>query len=247
MTGHLQVPALDPDHIATVSRTITRDLLRGALAFTGTIVTDALEMRAVADGVGMVEGAIGALAAGADTIETGAQDHPQLATAIPDAIVRAVQEGRLDEGRVIDAATRTAALATPADTTHVPVPDAATVEILGTLPRLVRPLVVECRTPGGMASGELPWSLGAHLAPLLPGTRTLQVDHAVELPSGRDVVLVVRDPDRVPWQRALLSSATVVVDCGWPGPPSDRPTIRTRGIAPGLLEHAARALVEGAR
>ena len=96
-----------------------------------------------------------------------------------------------------------------------------------------------------MASGELPWSLGTHLSPLLPGTQTLRVDRAVELPSDRDLVLVVRDPDRVPWQRALLPRATVVVDCGWPGPPSDRPTIRTRGIAPRLLEEAAHALAAG--
>ena len=145
MTGHLQVPALDRQHIATLSRAITHDLLRGTLGFTGTVVTDALEMRAVADGVGMVEGAVGALAAGADTIETGAQDHPHLAEAIPEAIVRAVHEGRLEEERVIEAAARTAALGTPADSTQVPVPDAATVEIIGALPRLVRPLVVECR------------------------------------------------------------------------------------------------------
>ena len=245
MTGHLRVPALDPDHIATLSRTITHDLLRGTLGFTGTVVTDALEMRAVADGVGMVEGAIGALAAGADAIETGAQDHPHLATQLPDAIVRAVEDGRLDEARVVDAAARTAALATPAAAAAVPVPDAATIEIIGTLPRLVRPLVVECRTPGGMASGELPWSLGTHLSAELPGTETLRVDHAVELPTGRDVVLVVRDPDRVQWQRELLCNATVVVDCGWPGAPPEQPTIRTRGIAPGLLSTAAHALATG--
>ncbi|HEY8300318.1 MAG TPA: glycoside hydrolase family 3 N-terminal domain-containing protein [Jatrophihabitans sp.] len=247
MTGHLQVAALDPDNIATFSRAITHGLLRGTLGFTGTVVTDALEMRAVADGVGMVEGAVGALAAGADAVETGSQDHPHLADEIPDAIVRAVDEGRLDEARLTEAAKRTAALAAPADTDPTPVPDAASVEIIGTLPRLDRPLVVECRTPGGMAAGELPWSLGTHLAKLLPGTQTLRIDDPVELPPGRDLVVVVRDPDRVQWQRALLPAATVVVDCGWPGVVSDRPTIRTRGVAPGLLAAAARALAAGAR
>lgn len=245
MTGHLQVPALDPGQLATVSTTITHDLLRGALGFTGTVVTDALEMRALADGIGMVDGAVAALAAGADALETGALDYPHLADEIPAAIVRAVDEGRLDEDRVVDAAARTAALAAPADPTPVAVPDAASIEVVGHLPRLRRPLVVECRTPGGMASGELPWSLGTHLAALLPGTDTLRLDGPVELPRGRDLVVVVRDPDRVRWQRAMLPSATVVVDCGWPAALSDRPTIRTRGIAPGQLAAAARALAGG--
>jgi beta-N-acetylhexosaminidase len=248
MTGHLAVPALDPVHLATVSEAITHTLLRDELGFTGTVVTDAVEMRAVSATLGMVEATIGALAAGADTVETGAQDYPDLATALPDAIVRAVEDGRLTESRVADAAARTALLARPASPTTAPEPDAAAVEILGTLPRLERPLVVECRTPGGMASGELPWSLGTHLAELVAGTETVRIDGPTELPRGRDLVLVVRDPLRMRWQRELLPAADVVVDTGWPAELSeDRPTIRTRGIAPGLLRAAARALAAGGR
>src|SRR4029079_3684970 len=53
MTGHLLAPVLDPDNLATVSAPITRDLLRGELDFAGTVVTDALEMRALAGTLGM--------------------------------------------------------------------------------------------------------------------------------------------------------------------------------------------------
>ncbi|MDT4918151.1 MAG: beta-N-acetylhexosaminidase, partial [Pseudonocardiales bacterium] len=76
MTGHLLVPALDPDDLATVSRPITTGLLRGELGFAGAVVTDALEMRALAGTLGMVRGFVAALAAGADTIETGALEYP---------------------------------------------------------------------------------------------------------------------------------------------------------------------------
>jgi hypothetical protein len=66
--------------------------------------------------------------------------------------------------------------------------------------------------------------------------------------SGRSLVVVVRDPDRHPWQRRLVDlarhhRAAVLVDVGWP---TDLPdvvaTIRTRGVAPGLLIAAAQRL-----
>lgn len=49
MTAHIELPALDPDHPATFSRPILTDLLRKELNFKGVIITDCLEMRAVAD------------------------------------------------------------------------------------------------------------------------------------------------------------------------------------------------------
>lgn len=252
MTGHLLVPALDPDRLATVSPVITTDLLRGELGFTGTVVTDALEMRAVSGTVGMVEGFVLALAAGADAIETGAQDYPELMTAIPDAVAAAVDQGRLEVARVADAARRTAALAVPANAAPDrvrpgldPVAVAGRcLEVRGVLPRLVDPVVVECRPPGGMAGGELPWSLP------LAGAETVTVTGPDGFPStdrlaGRPVVLVVRDPQRHAWQQPLVDRAAVVVDCGWPTELAPTvPVIRTRGIAPALLAAAARVLEE---
>lgn len=49
MTGHLMVPALDPDYPATLSRKTIRDLLRDQMEYKGVVITDDLEMRAVAD------------------------------------------------------------------------------------------------------------------------------------------------------------------------------------------------------
>src|SRR5262249_26435994 len=112
MTGHLVVPAIDPDLPATLSHPILTGLLRVELGFDGLIVTDGIEMPAVSRRDGLAGGAIAALAAGADAVCIGGE-HPEEATALGlrDAIVRAVRDGFLSEERLADAADRVAALA----------------------------------------------------------------------------------------------------------------------------------------
>jgi beta-N-acetylhexosaminidase len=270
MTGHLLVPALDPDRLSTVSPAITTELLRERLGFRGTVMTDALEMAAVARTIGIVEGFVQALIAGADAIETGAQDHPGVVDEIPAAVQRALDDGRLTMARLRAAAARTADLARPPEVVRASVRRDATthgrlgkgagageadiaarcLEIVGPLPELHRPLVVEARPPGGMASGDLPWSVAAPLAALLPDTEVVAVhsdpDATVltRAAAGRDLVVVVRDPDRHAWQQPLLRlPAAVIVDVGWPSRlPDGIPVIRTRGVAPGLLTAVADAL-----
>jgi beta-N-acetylhexosaminidase len=262
MTGHLLVPALDPAALATVSAPITTDLLRGELGFTGTVVTDALEMRAVSGTIGLVEGFVRAMVAGADAIETGAQDYPAMVHEIPAAVEDALHSGRLSRARLADAARRTAELTAVGDATAAG--DATVlaglalrcIEVLGRLPLLRTPLVVECRPPGGMASGELPWSLAEPLAELVPGTEALPVTALIDPAAiaararGRTLVAVVRDPARHPWQDAVLAAAqgqddAVVVDVGWPTVELAGPMLRTRGVAPQLLRAAAATLAGG--
>jgi beta-N-acetylhexosaminidase len=262
MTGHLLVPALDRE-LATISRQITTGVLRDQLGFTGTVVTDALEMAAVSATIGMVEGFVAALVAGADTIESGAQDYPELLTAIPDAVLAAVRSGRLPIERLAEAAERTALLASPAKPMPAESVDgvaARCLEVLGPLPRLVGPLLVECRPANGMASGPLPWTLVGRLHERLPRSEVLIADGPEPLAglagqlANRALVAVVRDPSRHPWQHRLLELAvqrhragapTVLVDVGWPvfsAEPAGLPQVRTRGIAPGLLAAAAELL-----
>jgi beta-N-acetylhexosaminidase len=258
MTGHLLAPALDEHNLATVSAPITTDLLRGRLEFRGTVVTDALEMRALAGTLGLAGGYVAALAAGADAVETGALDYPRFVAAVPDIVRRALDEGSLSLDRLQDAGARTAALAAPPQAVPIDAPDVAgrCIEVIGQLPRLDRPLVVEARPPAGMASGELPWSLAEPLRDRIPDVQLMTVcgqDDPAHLSIDRAsvVVVVVRDPQRHTWQRALLAAAAehrnaVVVDVGWPTDlPAGMPAIRTRGIAPGLLAAAADALATG--
>ena len=274
MTGHLLVPSLDAE-LATTSRTITTGVLRGQLGFTGTVVTDALEMAAVSSTVGMVEGFVAALAAGADTVESGALDYPELLRTIPEAVLAAVHGGRLPFDRLADAARRTAQLAEPASaeaaaTEPAPLVDdvaARCVEVVGTLPALRQPLILECRGENGMASGPLPWSVADRIRDRLPSAEILIVDgpasaagvaDAASAADGRSLVAVIRDPDRNRWQQPVIDAVlsyqrrhgnAVLVDVGWPAelpPPAGQlPVVRTRGVAPGLLAAVAELLVPG--
>ena len=70
MTAHLLVPALDDEWIGTLSAPILTDLLRGELGFEGMIVTDALEMRGVADLLPEPQAAVESVRAGADALLT---------------------------------------------------------------------------------------------------------------------------------------------------------------------------------
>jgi beta-N-acetylhexosaminidase len=65
MTAHVVYPALDPALPATLSRAICTEL-RERLGFHGMLLTDDLEMRAVADRWSIGEAAVGAVAAGCD-------------------------------------------------------------------------------------------------------------------------------------------------------------------------------------
>ena len=257
MTGHLLVPSLDADNIATVSTAITTGLLRERLGFTGTVLTDALEMRALAGTLGIERGFVAALLAGADAIETGALDYPHLVDTVPAAVQRALDSGELTIERLRAAAERTAALATQAAPNKAPLLDgvaARCIEVIGALPSLTRPLVVEARPPGGMASGELPWSLAHPLASRVSGVVECSVEDATQVASAtwqaaeRTLVAVVRDPHRHTWQQSLVEAAasrpgSVIVDVGWPADlPAGAPLVRTRGVAPGLLDAAADVL-----
>lgn len=68
MTGHMALPLVTGDDTpSSLSRSITTDLIRDEMGFKGVIVTDCLEMEAVAQLYGGSEGAaVMSLQAGAD-------------------------------------------------------------------------------------------------------------------------------------------------------------------------------------
>ena len=102
MTGHLALPALEPDSSvpASLSPAISGDLLRDSLGFDGLVVTDALNMRGVTQNFGPGEAAVRTLAAGADQILMSRD--PRIARV---AIREALEEGRLTE-ETIDTSVR---------------------------------------------------------------------------------------------------------------------------------------------
>ncbi len=102
MTAHVLYPALDPDHPATLSRRILRDLLRGEMGFRGAVATDSLLMGAIRETYESAGDLAAALVgAGVDIL----LDMPDPVGAV-DGLVRAVEEGRLDEQLIDQAAAR---------------------------------------------------------------------------------------------------------------------------------------------
>src|SRR5512141_954900 len=68
MTAHVMYPALDSALPATLSRKILHDLLRKRLRFRGAVISDALEMKAIANRYGIGEAALLAVTAGCDVV-----------------------------------------------------------------------------------------------------------------------------------------------------------------------------------
>ncbi|MDX3852046.1 glycoside hydrolase family 3 protein [Streptomyces sp. AK02-01A] len=194
MSAHILLPALDPNRPATLSPQILTGLLREELGFEGLIVTDGMEMQAIASTYGIERGSVLAIAAGADAICVGGGlADEETVLRLRDALVAAVRDGELPEERLADAAARVRGLA---DWTlrarGASVPGAASQE--GTAPGTAIGLVAARRalrvtgeagplqdapyvaafTPvANIAVGdETPWGVAAELERLLPGTET---------------------------------------------------------------------------
>ncbi|GAA2054187.1 glycoside hydrolase family 3 protein [Catenulispora yoronensis] len=107
MTAHILAPRYDAEFPSTMSRKVLVDLLRGELGFTGLVVTDGIEMGAIADTYGVAEGTVLALAAGVDAVCVGGGLRDEVDyLMLRDALVAAVKAGRLPAERLHDAATR---------------------------------------------------------------------------------------------------------------------------------------------
>ncbi|MEU9979881.1 glycoside hydrolase family 3 protein [Streptomyces sp. NPDC050856] len=112
MSAHILLPALDPDRPATLSHRILTGLLREELGHQGLIVTDGMEMRAIASTYGIEHGSVLAVAAGADVICVGGGLTDEgIVLRLRDALVNAVRTGELPEERLADAASRVRELA----------------------------------------------------------------------------------------------------------------------------------------
>ena len=191
MTAHILAPRYDAEFPSTMSRKVLIDLLRGELGFTGLVVTDGIEMGAIADTFGVAEGTVLALAAGVDAVCVGGglrEEGDYLM--LRDAVTAAVRAGRLPAERLHDAATRVRRLGAWAagqraigeEGTHGgrPVGLAAArraVTVSGApLAPLTGPAAVLEFVPvaNNAAGAAVPWGLSAVLAELPPGSTAVR-------------------------------------------------------------------------
>lgn len=105
MTAHVLVPSLDADRPASLSPAIVQALLRDELGFDGVILSDDLEMKAVSARYDVAEAAVEAIAAGCDAVLICSGDVDLQGRTL-EALVRAVETGRIPTKRYDDACAR---------------------------------------------------------------------------------------------------------------------------------------------
>jgi beta-N-acetylhexosaminidase len=105
MTAHVLVPSLDDTRPATLSSRVVTELLRDELKFGGVILSDDLEMKAIAAEYDVASAAVLAIEAGCDGALICSGDHDTQVSAL-EAIVHAIEGDRLRIARVEDALTR---------------------------------------------------------------------------------------------------------------------------------------------
>jgi beta-N-acetylhexosaminidase len=266
MTGHLVVPVLD-NVPATVSEVLVGELLRGELEFQGAVISDALDMHAVSETIGVEESAVRAVAAGVDALCLGPTIDAERVESIHRALAEQVPAERLGE-----AADNVARLGRSAGHVRGQTPDMSEASepevgalaarralvVSGNVALDEPPLVVELEPEPMVAAGPSTFGLGQAISDRWPESNVVTLHGAPEdagavlrSAKARPLVLVLRDAARHPWQQSLagdlvaLRPDAVVVETGLPGwlPAATSASVATHGAGRANLEAAADLLV----
>jgi beta-glucosidase len=205
MTAHLQLPALDSQHPATLSPAVLTQLLRRDLGFSGLVVTDALVMEAISAHHGAAEAAVLAFAAGADLILM-----PADAEAAIDGLLEGLETGRISHARVAESLERRSrALAN-----CTPSPEVPASSPLDDLEQLVSP------DEQGLCRELLTLTLVSPAAPAAlaagPGVNLIRLDTQLQAPQLPAMAPALLRP-------AALGYAATVIDGRSPSPWSGKP------------------------
>ena len=129
LVAHLSCPALDPASPTSLSRPVITGILREELGFDGVVVSDDLEMSAIADRFELGEAAVRFLEAGGDLVlicHDAERQRAAMAT-----VEAAAQSGRLSEARFTASLKRIARLREWVATHRTPVDVGAAQHIVG--------------------------------------------------------------------------------------------------------------------
>jgi beta-N-acetylhexosaminidase len=107
MTAHVLVPSLDEQRPATLSRRVITDVLRNELRYEGVVLSDDLEMQAIAARWTVAEAAVLAVQAGCDGVLVCGGNYGVQAAAL-EALIHAVEDERVPRARVEEALRRQA-------------------------------------------------------------------------------------------------------------------------------------------
>jgi beta-N-acetylhexosaminidase len=108
MTAHVVFEALDPDLPATLSPKVVRGVLRDALGYAGVVVSDDLDMKAIAAHWGIAEAAERAILAGCDVLLLCRDPEHQLAAY--EGLIRAAERSSDLRAAIAAAARRVEAM-----------------------------------------------------------------------------------------------------------------------------------------
>jgi beta-N-acetylhexosaminidase len=108
MTAHVLFEAIEPGLPATMSRRVLHGVLREELGFDGVLVSDDLEMKAIADHYSVEEAAVQGTLAGVDLFLVCHSAAVQRRAI--EALVKAVESGRVPHERIAEAHQRLARL-----------------------------------------------------------------------------------------------------------------------------------------
>ena len=119
MVAHILLSRVDPDYPASLSHRVVTSLLREEMGFDGVVCTDDLTMGAVSNTYGMGEAAVLAVEAGCDLLLVchGADNL----TAARDALLEAVDSGRISQERLDESVKRILSLKAEYGLTNDPV------------------------------------------------------------------------------------------------------------------------------
>ena len=104
MVGHLKYPALDPVNSASLSPAVITGLLRNELGYSGVVITDDLEMGAIANNVALSSLGVKIIQAGGDiALVCHNYDSQQI---VYNSIIDAVKRGEISMARIDESVRR---------------------------------------------------------------------------------------------------------------------------------------------
>ena len=103
MTAHIMNLRIDPEYPATLSRKFIQDILRGRLKYQGVVISDDMQMEAIAEHFGFKEAVVLAVKAGCDILAFSNNGKTYDETAVYDAlhvVLDGIKSGRISAQRI---------------------------------------------------------------------------------------------------------------------------------------------------